>query len=451
MLYNLLFNGELFAAHDGIVGWTRDESTVVDTAILVLVLAVARHCPQGIRPLGFSIVAVACGCLGHGLCAWGTTSGTAAPIIAGVALTAVANAWGIVLWILACSSLDTCRSYVCLAASSVAAVPAAFALNVGASYAALTWTACVCTVGPVALCLPSTRPVFARLATVDAPARQAVLHPRGFLPMGHAFYGYFFWFSLAYGFALKCENITSSKIASAITLLVLVSVALYAWRTQERLRVDVLFSASYFAVAVGFMLILLNNGATEKLASGLLVAGYLCFELLMWFALCAAAARNTADAIPAICWGTAVGYLGITCGVALWTIPRLIAGGSADGGLFQGLAVTAVFAGLIGYLLATRKSFSFDETIESIEPDAPQVVVRYVDTLDDRCASVAARCGLTARESEVARLLAHGKNTARVQEELGIKGNTVKYHVKNIYAKLGVHSQQELIDRMGEG
>ena len=55
---------------------------------------------------------------------------------------------------------------------------------------------------------------------------------------------------------------------------------------------------------------------------------------------------------------------------------------------------------------------------------------------------------LTAREAEVLGLLAQGNTTARIEAELGIGRNTVKYHVKNVYAKLGVHSPQELIDRV---
>ena len=43
-------------------------------------------------------------------------------------------------------------------------------------------------------------------------------------------------------------------------------------------------------------------------------------------------------------------------------------------------------------------------------------------------------------------LLAHGRNAAYIQEKLVLSRNTVKTHVQNIYAKLGVHSQQELID-----
>ena len=47
-------------------------------------------------------------------------------------------------------------------------------------------------------------------------------------------------------------------------------------------------------------------------------------------------------------------------------------------------------------------------------------------------------------------LLAHGNTATRIQEELGISYNTVKYHVKNVYAKMDVHSQQELIDLLCE-
>ena len=57
---------------------------------------------------------------------------------------------------------------------------------------------------------------------------------------------------------------------------------------------------------------------------------------------------------------------------------------------------------------------------------------------------------LTSREADVMTLLAHGNTATRIQAELGITYNTVKYHVKNVYAKLGVHSQQELIDLLCE-
>ena len=43
-------------------------------------------------------------------------------------------------------------------------------------------------------------------------------------------------------------------------------------------------------------------------------------------------------------------------------------------------------------------------------------------------------------------LLAKGRNRAYISEELVIGDETVKSHVKSIYRKTDVHSQQELID-----
>ena len=44
------------------------------------------------------------------------------------------------------------------------------------------------------------------------------------------------------------------------------------------------------------------------------------------------------------------------------------------------------------------------------------------------------------------RLLARGRTSPVIQEKLVLSHNTVKTHVRHIYAKLGIHSQQELID-----
>ncbi|MBQ9954854.1 MAG: helix-turn-helix transcriptional regulator, partial [Eggerthellaceae bacterium] len=53
--------------------------------------------------------------------------------------------------------------------------------------------------------------------------------------------------------------------------------------------------------------------------------------------------------------------------------------------------------------------------------------------------------GLSQRERDVFELLAKGYTSPRIQQELYIAAGTVNYHCRNIYAKLGVHSKQELI------
>ena len=61
---------------------------------------------------------------------------------------------------------------------------------------------------------------------------------------------------------------------------------------------------------------------------------------------------------------------------------------------------------------------------------------------------------LTQREREVCALLYKGNNYKKIAEVLVISPQTVLSHTRNIYAKLNVHSKQELIDlvncRIGE-
>lgn len=63
-----------------------------------------------------------------------------------------------------------------------------------------------------------------------------------------------------------------------------------------------------------------------------------------------------------------------------------------------------------------------------------------------RCQGLATTFGLSEREGDVLVLVAEGRSSARIQEDLSIAAGTVNYHTRNIYAKLGVHSRQEVID-----
>ena len=48
---------------------------------------------------------------------------------------------------------------------------------------------------------------------------------------------------------------------------------------------------------------------------------------------------------------------------------------------------------------------------------------------------------LTARERDVLRGLAEGGTYQTVATQLGISADTVRFHVRNVYGKLAVHSQ----------
>jgi signal transduction histidine kinase/DNA-binding NarL/FixJ family response regulator/ligand-binding sensor domain-containing protein len=52
------------------------------------------------------------------------------------------------------------------------------------------------------------------------------------------------------------------------------------------------------------------------------------------------------------------------------------------------------------------------------------------------------------REVEVMRLMAERKNNAQIAEELFVSLNTVKFHLKNIYGKLGIKSRLEAVEHV---
>ena len=72
-------------------------------------------------------------------------------------------------------------------------------------------------------------------------------------------------------------------------------------------------------------------------------------------------------------------------------------------------------------------------------------------SLAGRCETIASRCGLTKRETEVFRLLAEGRDGPYIQNELGIARNTFKTHAAHVYQKVGVSSKQELLDVVRKG
>ena len=72
----------------------------------------------------------------------------------------------------------------------------------------------------------------------------------------------------------------------------------------------------------------------------------------------------------------------------------------------------------------------------------------HADILALRCAALADTYGLTPREREILELLARGRSKTHIAEAFLISENTVRGHVKHIYAKLDVHGKQELVDKL---
>ena len=79
-------------------------------------------------------------------------------------------------------------------------------------------------------------------------------------------------------------------------------------------------------------------------------------------------------------------------------------------------------------------------------PDAHGAEATYRDRFSKQMAAVRESFGLSAREAEVAELIARGNTVAHIAELLFVSENTVRTHSKRIYVKLDIHKRQELIE-----
>jgi DNA-binding NarL/FixJ family response regulator len=101
----------------------------------------------------------------------------------------------------------------------------------------------------------------------------------------------------------------------------------------------------------------------------------------------------------------------------------------------------ALNAGARGYLL---KDMLLTEVITAIRAvyRGERVIPLPVAT---RLAEFQAKCDLTGREIEVLALVAGGLSNKNVADRIGRTDETVKIHLKNIFAKLGVSDRTEAV------
>ena len=126
----------------------------------------------------------------------------------------------------------------------------------------------------------------------------------------------------------------------------------------------------------------------------------------------------------------------------------------------------AVRAGAAGYLLKTatggqisdavrrvlRNEFPFDQELTA---HLIQRLAREAGPQETPARPTAMHPGgspdvLTARETEVLRLLAAGKTNRRIAQEMHLSLSTVKRHIERIIAKLGVSDRTQAAVRAAE-
>lgn len=275
-------------------------------------------------------------------------------------------------------------------------------------------------------------------------------------------------FNIACGFALGGAS-SASSVAGALISFIPVTIALVVVVARGSISTDALYRWSMLLVFAGLLTtpLLLFGGADpfNMQAHGtLLSAGSDLFNVLMYCFIAAVGARNKLGAVSVSASFLATQWLGIGIGAPVAQFVNEISTNNATVAAWITMAITFAF---VAYNYVGMRNYSFAETIEGITPAHTESLMKNAsgeeaepaeglqqksdDTaFETACAAVAEKHRLTARETEVFELLARGRTSPVIQEKLVLSHNTVKTHVRHIYAKLDVHSQQELINMVEE-
>lgn len=212
---------------------------------------------------------------------------------------------------------------------------------------------------------------------------------------------------------------------------------------------------------------------------GVVLAGvaFELFDVLMWYLFSYIVFQSKASAVLVVALGRAVIAFGVTAGNALGTLCATV---QADA-----LPVSTVVF-VILFMAAVAVFFLFPEKqVDRLLlpiPDEDEPGAREEATGTDAtggsehatgagtsvvpgespvidagsrrgrwkraCLQLGDEAQLTEREKEVLVLLACGRGSQSISDELTISLYTTRAHTRNIYAKLDVHSRQELVDRV---
>lgn len=462
-----LLNLVVFPLYDQTFSAARDISVLAMAVLLMGVALVATAAPRLLMTKRMSQMSLGC-------------------LVAGPLLLLPALAWRVpVLLVVASIVLAVGRGWVTVAVgTAVSRLPRRdIALCVTGAFAAAYTVAAIAWrlpaavgltaffIGPLAalaIARPAARAAFEATEHDEAPRDFSVTQPATFLPLTSRLFVSMLVFKLVFGYALRFDVNDANPVADWLVALAAVVAVLVraAWPASRRagdaqpVRVlgqrpwDAFVSMVVLVVTAGLLCSMLPLPAAPGVSTSLLTAGSVLFELVSWTVLVTLASRNPRAAVASFSWGRGAACLGSVAGAFC---------GARAGALFgvDQVSVILVSAGfvlaLMVYALFCLRGFSFDETIGGVVPVVEEAPLEDAGaagglpavpptSIDERCAAVAETHGLTPREREVFLMLAHGRNREYIEGHLSISRNTVKAHVKHIYAKLDVHSHQELLD-----
>ena len=209
-----------------------------------------------------------------------------------------------------------------------------------------------------------------------------------------------------------------------------------------------------FACIPALPALLLLLGVPAKVQVLVAVGALFLLDFFVWVVLILAAQTKGENALLLFVLGMAAAELGTLVGTLLGSSPggsALLAGNRLSGAclllvvvvllvvLFNEQRIREILGGVGKDGLNVRKVLDKPADEAALSP-TPRMALWA-----QSCHTVGERSGLSEREQEVLRQLADNRTPQDIADHLYISLHTVRTHTKNIYAKLGVHSRDELI------
>lgn len=271
----------------------------------------------------------------------------------------------------------------------------------------------------------------------------------------------FLWSLFSSGTVLLSESLFSISLLSGTAVAIVL--ALYCITFARRINLNSLYRWVIPLVVFALFLATTDNPLSLFCGSLCNFGAQMALDVLTFIYFCEASSRRRGSAHAIIGFGRFFLEGGIFLGIIVaegfeWLLDNQDI--SLTSGVFF-ISSMLIAAAMISMTDRGRPSFSRardEEPFQTNNPTGngaqgttialnPEDVEELARVLFERkCDAVAERYRLSNREREVLSFLAEGRSLPYIRNELFISKSTTGTHVSHIYAKLNVHSKNELIE-----
>jgi DNA-binding CsgD family transcriptional regulator/uncharacterized protein (DUF486 family) len=446
-----LLNQYTFPFYDTISWNLRDACSLLNGIVFVVIAFVAGRSTQLFTSRRFIVISFVCALVPLGFLAPALLFGAPACVIVSALCGAVARGFVYVAVGLACVDVSLSAIGIVLISAMIASYCIQIPCSCISFSAGVTLQSLIVPFTLLVIAKPILNRGVSTREEINVKDAQ-ISQPPSFISLASQVFVCMLVFRFMFGIGLTFGESDRAPVWTwyeAIAFAALGIYVLQTFRLHKKLDTDVLFRIACLCVLAGLLLIPSSSILPSGTANALLLSGSDIFELVSWYILIAIGSRNRLYAVSVFSWGTAMKSFGVVMGA----FAGRLFNGNSDSVLIgpsQQLLLACIALGFAAYIMYLSGHHSFNGIIDRIKPVAKVLPAMLDADFDGCCQIIERRFGLTPRECDVFLLLAHGRNGRYIQEHLVISYNTVKTHVSHVYDKLGIHSQQDLINLVEE-